>query len=121
MNRTLGLCLIGAIGIAQVACGDSSGPSGGNGTVRVFAKDNPNAMNPAVVAPSFDRQGSSGAASYNGSLSGEMSVAIQTQTGVWVDVGSPASVSPVRSALSAPTSSVRIVTVRPVMPSTRSR
>ena len=95
MNRTLALCLIGAIGVFEMACGDSSTPlgAGGTGTVQVFAKDDPNTVSPRLAAPSFDQQGSANATSYNGSLSGEMSVQIQTTAGAWVDVGSPASVT----------------------------
>jgi hypothetical protein len=97
MTRITAVCLLAGVSFLPLACGDSSGPgdgSGVTGTVQVFAKDNPNSMNAALVGgPSFDRQSGANAASYDGSLSGEMSVAIQTQAGAWIDVGSPRSIT----------------------------
>ena len=84
------LSMLGAVALLAAGCSDSAtGPDGsGDGYAHALVTDNPNSMNPSAAGPAFHVSGSAESASYNGTISGNMNVAISADGQVWYDLGS---------------------------------
>jgi hypothetical protein len=90
--RASGAILSAGMVLAVAGCSDSaSGPDGsGDGFAQAMVNDDPNSTTPSSsAAPAFRIAGSSESAQYEGTISGNMSVAMSADGEVWYDLGTP--------------------------------
>jgi hypothetical protein len=93
-RRRIAACCF-ALALALPGCNDDDDGTapGQQGFAGAIVTDDPTSTSPSASGPLFGASGTSGAALYSGSISGDVAVAISANGTTWIELGPPEAVS----------------------------